>query len=353
MIIHLFPYKLFTRGFIEFVNQIYEPTEHLFIIYGECPNENFKVEAYDNVRFITAVNSIDKHTKKLIKKSDKLILHTNNIEITKLLLKNPCLLNKAYIIFWGFDIYCYRNKPNGVKQYLWQTLQKYQIRNVHGLCVLAKKDQQVLRDLVHGIKGAFFDAAYMNTVDYNKRNELRSKKKSTNPVKIMMGNSASETNHHLEIIEQLKLYADEDILIYCPLSYGSKEYSAKVIEHGKRYFGDKFVALTELMSLEEYWELLSDCRVGLYNNDRQQAMGNISIMLSQGAKVYIRTDTSMWDKFHQLGYDVYDISQVGDVDWNDIIALSEDSVRKNAQCYDDFVSFDKKKKIWDKIFEDK
>lgn len=353
MIVHIFQYKLYTKGFIEFINKMYDPKKHAFIVYGKCPNDAFKVPTCSNVRFVSALSSIDRSTKKLIQTSDKVIIHSNNIEITKLLFMKPRIMRKSYIIFWGFDIYCYRNKPKSVKQFLWQTLQKYQIRNVHGLGVLAKKDQQILCELLPGIKGTFFDAAYMQTTRFDRLYELRKMEKSIHPVKIMLGNSASETNRHFEIMDQLKDYAAEDILIYCPLSYGSKEYATKVIEYGKRIFGEKFVALTELMPLEAYWEILSDCRVGLYNNDRQQAMGNISTMLSQGAKVYIRTDTSMWEKYHQMGYDIYDISQVGDVDWNNIITIGEDSVRKNAACYDSLISLDGIKKVWDKIFEDK
>lgn len=353
MIVHIFQYKLYTKGFVDFINQVYNPKDHLFVIYGKCPNDSFKVNDYPNVRFVPSLNNMDESIRDAIRSSIKVIIHSNNIEITRLLFREPGLLKKSYIIFWGFDIYCYRSKSAGIKQFLIQALQKYQIRNVYGIGVLAQNDQQVLRDLIPGIKGRFFNAAYIQTTNYDKLYELRKKPKSKRPVKLMLGNSASETNCHFEIIDRLSKYASEDILIYCPLSYGSKEYAEKVADYGKKVFGEKFVPLTQLMPLESYWEVLSDCRIGFYNNDRQQAMGNISIMLSQGAKVYIRTDTSMWEKYQQMGYDVYDISEIGKLEWDRVQKISEESKKKNSERYDASVSLERKKKIWDVIFLDK
>ena len=40
--------------------------------------------------------------------------------------------------------------------------------------------------------------------------------------------------------------------------------------------------------------------IAIFNNDRQQAMGNITALLGMKSKVFIRDDTSMWSNFSNL-----------------------------------------------------
>ena len=57
-----------------------------------------------------------------------------------------------------------------------------------------------------------------------------------------MGNSTDTSNCHFEMFDLLLPYKDEDILIYCPLSYGPyTAYGDSVIKRGKELFGEKFV----------------------------------------------------------------------------------------------------------------
>ncbi len=352
MIVHIFQYKLYTKGFIDFIREKYPFDEHTFIVYGKCPNENFKINEDNGVNFISVPVDIVREKKlcRLAEDAEKLIVHSNNLLITKLYLKKPSWLKKTYIVFWGFDIYCYRKKAAGIKNKIYTQIQKWQIRNVKAVCTLADKDKTVLDDLIPKIKGKHFYAVYMATTDYDKFFELRKFNKSSNPYKIIVGNSATETNQHKEILDVLAKYKDENLIIYCPLSYGGEEYRNQIIEYGRGIFGNKFVPLTELMPLEKYWELLNECIAGFYNNNRQQGMGNISILLGLGAKVYIRSDTSMWQRYNDRGYKVYDIEEIADMDWHDVIAFNENMQMRNSDIHEKSISLATKKKVWDNIF---
>lgn len=356
MIIHIIQYKLYTAAFIDFINKEYGCENHQFLVYGKMPNAAFKIKEYPNILYLDELRLVHKMPDviKRLNSAEKIIIHSNNLSVTKFLLRKPSLMKKSYMTFWGFDIYCYRNKPVGIKNKIYTLIQKWQIRNVKAVGTLTDKDKDVLYELIPGIKGKWFLGAYMSTTNFDKLFELRSFEKSKNPCRIIVGNSSSETNQHHQIFNRLSKYKDENIIVYCPLSYGDPKYRQKVIEQGNKIFGEKFIPLTELMPLEKYWELLNECSVGFFNNNRQQAMGNISLLLGLGAKVYIRTDTSMWQRYTDNGYKINDIKAVGEIPWTDVIAYDEDTQRSNAAVYEKVSSMDRMKEIWDKVlFSDK
>lgn len=101
---------------------------------------------------------------------------------------------------------------------------------------------------------------------------------------IMVGHSATPTCCHLETFKMLKSYTGK-IKIFCPLSYpDDKKYIQQVTEAGSELFGNDFVPLTEFMSYDKYVEFLNDMDIGIFNNNRQQGMGNITNLLYLGKK---------------------------------------------------------------------
>ncbi|MDZ7925027.1 MAG: TDP-N-acetylfucosamine:lipid II N-acetylfucosaminyltransferase [Marinagarivorans sp.] len=93
------------------------------------------------------------------------------------------------------------------------------------------------------------------------------------PLTIWVGNSADPSNCHEEILEAL--YAkNKDVRIICPLSYGSNEHAKKIKALGESLFGSNFIALMDIMPLEEYLNLLDTSSVAVFAHHRQQGMGN-------------------------------------------------------------------------------
>ena len=125
-----------------------------------------------------------------------------------------------------------------------------------------------------------------------------------------------------------------------------------MIAVGQEIFGEKFVPLVELMDVQKYWQLLNGCKIGIFNNDRQQAMGNINTLLALGAKVYIRRDTSMWDKYRSEGYQMFDVEELGRVNWKTVISYDEQVQLFNSDNYFRQNSNENRAKIWNAIFTD-
>src|SRR5690606_30619276 len=136
------------------------------------------------------------------------------------------------------------------------------------------------------------------------------RKETDHTINLLLGNSAYPSNNHLEILERLTPYRNQDIAIYTPLSYGKEDYASKVIEAGHNLFGDKFKPLTEFMPYEQYLTLLSRIDIAIFNHNRQQGMGNIISLLGLGKKVYMRKDVTPWGMFNNNGIIIHSVDQI-------------------------------------------
>ncbi|MAX32702.1 MAG: 4-alpha-L-fucosyltransferase (Fuc4NAc transferase) [Halomonadaceae bacterium] len=118
---------------------------------------------------------------------------------------------------------------------------------------------------------------------------------------VLVGNSASATCNHIESFELLRSLGVEGRKIVVPLSYGDKRYGEEVVNLGKLYFGSDFEPLLKFMKVEDYVSLIKKCGFVVMNHKRQQAVGNIVIMLYLGARVFVREESPVFDFMRKLG----------------------------------------------------
>ena len=126
---------------------------------------------------------------------------------------------------------------------------------------------------------------------------------------ILVGNSATLTNNHLEVfslLERLDLGGTSRIV--CPLSYGGDPwYKEKILIEGERRFGNRFRPLTEFLDSDSYLEILSSVKVAFMNHRRQQALGNINLLLEIGRRVYMNADSLLFDELKRRGHVIEEI----------------------------------------------
>jgi len=128
---------------------------------------------------------------------------------------------------------------------------------------------------------------------------------------ILMGNSASPTNNHVDAFKQIVRYKQDGQKIIVPLSYGGKkDYIRFVIEKGNYYFGDDFMPILNFMPLNEYKQLISSCGFVVFNHKRQQALGNINTMGYFGAKIFLNGKSPVFKYFKKLGIHVFNINSI-------------------------------------------
>lgn len=127
---------------------------------------------------------------------------------------------------------------------------------------------------------------------------------------VLVGNSATFSNNHLEVLELLSDALDADRAILLPLSYGESDYAEAIIAKGLALFGNRMTALTTFMPVESYIDKLLQCGYVVMNHVRQQAVGNIVIMLYLGAKVFLREENPVYHFFKNLGARIYTLEDL-------------------------------------------
>ncbi|MDH4562760.1 TDP-N-acetylfucosamine:lipid II N-acetylfucosaminyltransferase [Pseudomonas sp. BN411] len=317
-ILHIANPEKFTNPFFDLVEKEFEHAQHLILSHAsvnEWP-EKRKIKnknSYGISWFFDFVRAA--HC------ADKIVLHGLwDFYAIVLLSLQPWLLSKCYWVIWGGDLYDYKSANRNWKWKLRNFFKGYLIKRIGNLVTYVKGDVDLARDW-YGAMGKYCECImYPSNIyrEYVVRSELRS------TINIQIGNSADSTNNHVEILERLIPFRDKDIAIYAPLSYGDLDYAASVARVGKEWFGEKFVPLTNFMSVDQYRCFLGKIDIAIFNHKRQQAMGNVITLLGMGKKVYLRSNVTSWDVFRSAGVKVYD------VEFLDLELLARDVKEKNS-----------------------
>lgn len=145
---------------------------------------------------------------------------------------------------------------------------------------------------------------------------------------ILLGNSASATNNHLEAFDLLSEFDLKDRKIVTPLSYGCHKYARAIKSKGTKQFGDRFVPLTSFLPIEEYNQLMSNCGIVIMNHYRPQAVGNIIAALYMGCKVFLN-ETNIYQYFDDMGCHIFSITRDFKKDKDVFQLLSDEQIAHN------------------------
>jgi len=151
---------------------------------------------------------------------------------------------------------------------------------------------------------------------------------------IIIGNSATDTNNHVDIFNLLSQYnLSKTDNIYVPLSYGNEKYKQYVLNRGKLILKEKFKPLTDFMPLIEYNTMLSSISIAVFGLIRSQAAGNILALLLGGARVYMNKKNSLFILLKSEDVIIFDIDNdlEKDLENNNIYFLSEDKMLHNIK----------------------
>jgi hypothetical protein len=128
-----------------------------------------------------------------------------------------------------------------------------------------------------------------------------------NPLKktILIGNSGTNTGNHLDVFDKIKKFNLIAEQIVVPLNYGDSSYIDIILNEGELNFSGKFLPLRKFISLQDYNTILEEVGVAIFNNRRQQAIGNTIALLWLGAKVFLSKQNSFYDFLKRTGIYIY------------------------------------------------
>lgn len=315
----------------------------MFIIYGK---KQSGID-FDNAIFWNETKI--KNINELLKNSSKIILHSLFIPqyILKLLI-HKSWIKKTYWIVWGGDLHLYERRKTSFKAWILEFLHRKLIKNLRGICTLVPGDYDLAKKWYH-TNAKYFEAIYIlstENVEYtlSLKNVNQNKKK-----RILIGNSATQTNEHIEVFNMLDRKNYDNIEIICPLSYGDSAYREQVINCGKKLFADNFKPIIQYLSSKQYIKLLNTIDIAIFNNTRQQALGNIYYLMLLKKNIFMRPGSEMWDYLvNKEKYTIYDINDFGleieNEDYEKLYSNQEKMICRN--------SYENACRVWRKIFDD-
>lgn len=354
IITHLMPKEKFTKGFIEFTKDAFPQSSVFFILYGSGSPSGYTEIADSDVYSVTKIQEIflKRNCLDLLKKSSLLIVNWVNL---KLLLEISPFWNKTLLMFWGGDLYPYVFKEGGAGYRTRRLILQAALKKVRGVINLTPSDQLAVNKicssagirLIAGMTGDTYERARKKS---NAAKSVLQDKKSF-PLRILLGNSATPTNRHEEAIDLLSRFIEEDICIIAPLSYGDTGYRDKIIKYGKEKLGAKFKPMTRFLDRDEYDCFLQTISIGIFNNNRQQGLGNINSLLLYGAKVFLSDDNPIWMDYKRLGCAVASMSEIEDSDFEHFIKFDKSLANANAQIMDPLFCYQQNVLEWTRIYE--
>lgn len=127
---------------------------------------------------------------------------------------------------------------------------------------------------------------------------------------ILLGNSATPENNHLDALHALRPMMASDRRIICPLSYGDQRYAELISREGNKMYGRRFVPLRDFVPLSEYFQLVRSCSVVAMPHLRQQAVGNVLMMMYAGARIVVEADNPVFRFLIRKGLPVWPMDRL-------------------------------------------
>lgn len=191
-------------------------------------------------------------------------------------------------------------------------------------------------DLLKSIRGKCFQALYRQ-INYGSVEQTFAVGGSAFCGRdILVGNSASLTNNHVEVFLKLARHDLSGCKVVVPLSYGDPSYRAAILEYGSKILGEHFDPVIDFLPLAEYNQRISRCSVVVMNHQRQQALGNIGTLLYLGAKLFLDERNVVYRFLQQRGAHVYSTGMLENGGNSLVCPLTNEQKRDNRRVLQDF-----------------
>lgn len=331
MILHIFPKEIFAKEYVDFINKNFESEEHIFALYFNGVNKCEEgIWEYHNVYDVDREGMV--WLLRNLRLSELNIFHCGGVSLKILLLQwlQPSIVRKSCWYIWGGDLYLNNGERKGIIDNIIFRIQK-SVYKKYGLAgYIVEGDYKIAKEK-YGLKCEGLPAMYFEESTQKIIFDLRETITSFECKNILIGNSATKSNHHVEAIDYISHFSDENIKVIVPLSYGNQEYAEQIIKYGREKLGDKFCPIREYLNKDDYYKLISTIDIGLFNNDRQQATANIDALLILGKKVYMKQGTSMWDSYSKrFGFHIHNINLIPTTSFADFCSNRDAEFNQNV-----------------------
>ena len=324
------PSESVSYSIIKIINDNFNKEEHKFLINRRVPLETCgKLMQFEIVDFFiqgaTKIARI-KYFYNRLNNADHIIWHGLYAGYGKLIMEKKELfflsffnkfLKKITWVPWGMDLYEWKvdtSELRGIdfiKATIGNMLSRLIRENVANVVTIFPPDAEGYKEQFNS-DITIFDGSYSapNFIEDIERTRPIHRKNSKY-INILLGHTANPWNKHFEALNNLSKFRDENIRIYIPLSYGvDRDYANSVKEYANKLFGNKAICIFREMNLENYIRFLWSIDVAYFLLERQAALGNLMRLIYMGKRIYLPSNTVMYDFFRSQDIDIADANTV-------------------------------------------
>lgn len=335
--------------FIDMAYNMFEkatPNNNEFIIATK--QKSFKYIKTTPATKITPLKLLSKSFAKRLTQYEFVVLHWLD-DFKKQLILNAPKDVKFLWIGWGGDYYCYLNKnlflpvteqlvkniyqnnfhlilKSKIKSFIKQKLLLRDIKNLEEVINRINYFAPVLEEDYNSVASYFkeFKPKYISWNYGTLEDDLiKTDNKNITGANILIGNSATPENNHLDILNMLKKIGIGNRKIIIPLSYGDMVYKKHVEKKAQDFFGDKVEILKTFIPILDYNKIIQTCSIVIMNHLRQQALGNIVTMMYYGAKIFLNKESPVYSFFKKNGAIIFNLDEIKENTFNDMLTSEE------------------------------
>ena len=296
MIIHFFNDEDFVDWAIDQFEAV-APNKHTYLVLTEEPVKKLKRVKAKDIKKVSLNEVLEKYFLADLANYNAVCFHFLTLSKAKIINSMPSH-NKVVWICWGKDAYNEQffnqyflekktKKLSGksdIKQIFKELLKniplinkslfseyfvlKKALKRVNYLAPMIKDEYTFLTEKLK-LTAKYIPFAYGSLEDVlggHIEDKVISGKKN-----ILLGNSSTPTNNHIEALNIIKSIDKCDYeKIYLPLNYGNHEYGKIIEKEALKLFPRKSQCLNKRLSINDYTQLMMDCNIVIMNHIRQQ-----------------------------------------------------------------------------------
>lgn len=342
-IVHVMKNEKFTKSIVRFYDRFFNTGEHE-ILYVRYPKEAELVDQECDIQQTEFVYGMHDNFIRYLKSinCDYILLHSLLLTTKEKieLLSNKELFGKIVWIEWGADLYSWKQSFSA-KGVIKNRVNQVFRNKVKWIVCIFPPDVDYFHKSFPNAQGTVFYAAYRGyPVDkeylapYIPKSKLECAINAGEPIYIQVGQNSMESLHHIRVLDALKKYKDENIMIFLPLSYGgTEEYADQVENYAKTLFPGKVIILRDLMSQQDYFNLTKKISIAIFDTDRQCGLGNINRLNFRNVKMYLSQQGPMYEYFKSRGVPVCKCEDINLMSYTKFIEPTEIIETEKFQKY--------------------
>ncbi len=351
------PSIIYNHNVIEIINENKDiPGEHVFCLLDkECYEQN---AGYSNVLY--KPNYSIRQFNKDAQNYDFIVIHGLDFSFFDMLKINKVISKKIIWCVWGHDLYversCVFNEgvwksfKSIVKMGLIKLIWIPFVRNFYCICISFAYDKMEIQRLLQ-TDMRVMQVTYGLGYDFSMVKNIKGqpKKNKSSEINILVGHCAYPFLNHISILERLKIYINENVKIYLPMSYGDADYREKIKKYVETY-PLKTQIILDFLPPDKYIQLLDRMDIAIFDYKHQAALGNIYLLLYLEKKLYLDMSGVIAKGLQYEHVTVFDVENIGIQSFEEICS-SDYSSKEGMRLSEE--NLDKKSIIrqWKQLFQ--